>query len=304
MDPAGIGIAGELYLGGRCLGRGYLGRPELTAERWIPNPFSSTEGERLYRTGDWVKWRADGALVYLRRMDYQVKVRGFRIELAEIEAVLSSHVGVREVVVVAAEGQDGNQRLVAYVAGVATVEQLRGHAKSKLPEYMVPSLFVMLEALPLTASGKVDRQALPSVPGAQASAQYVAPGNSVEERLCAIWEDVLGLKRVGVEDNFFELGGHSLLATQVMSRAQEIFPAKLRMRAIFETPTVSGLGRQIENAMKAEADSCRELRTAPIHVTPIAERKNIQLEQALVELEDLSEEDVQALLETENQNVE
>jgi amino acid adenylation domain-containing protein len=304
MEPAGIGIAGELYLGGRGLGRGYLGRPELTAERWVPNPFSATEGERLYRTGDWVKWRADGTLVYLRRMDYQVKVRGFRIELAEIEAVLSSHVGVREVVVVAAEGQDGNQRLVAYVAGVATVEQLRGHAKSKLPEYMVPSIFVMLEALPLTASGKVDRQALPSVPGVQASAQYVAPSNSVEERLCAIWEDVLGSKRVGVEDNFFELGGHSLLATQVMSRAQEIFPAKLRMRAIFETPTVSGLGRQIENAMKTEADSCREPRTAPIHVIPIAERKNIQLEQALVELEDLSEEDVQALLETENQNVE
>jgi len=172
--------------------------------------------------------------------------------------------------------------------------------KSKLPDYMVPSVFVRLEALPLTASGKIDRKALLSMPEVHAGSQYVAPRNNVEEQLCAIWQDVLGLKRVGVEDNFFELGGHSLLATRVISRVQEIFPVQLRLRVIFQTPTVCRLAQEIENAMKAEAvASGAEIKPSRRHPAPIAARKTFQLEQALTSMESLSEEEVQTLLDAQ-----
>jgi len=255
----------------------------------------------MYRTGDQVKWGRNGSLEFLGRLDQQVKVRGYRIELGEIEAQLASHAEVQACAVVVREDQSGSRQVVAYVAGGVTVEELRGYLKSKLPEYMVPSIFVQLESLPLTANGKIDRKALLSMPEAHASAQYVAPRNVVEEQLCAIWVDVLGVKQVGVEDNFFELGGHSLLATRVISRVQQIFPVKLRLRVIFQTPTVCRLAQEVENAMKSGAiHSGPEIKPSRRYATPIVTRKTSQLEQALANVENLSEEEVQALLDAEN----
>jgi acyl-coenzyme A synthetase/AMP-(fatty) acid ligase/acyl carrier protein len=254
MEPAGIGIAGELYLGGRGLGRGYLGRPELTAERWVPNPFSATEGERLYRTGDLVRFRADGNLEFLGRNDQQVKLRGFRIELGEIEAALLGHQQVSQVAVVM-QGEGTEQSLAAYVVSRANSEgateltgrELRESLRGKLPDYMVPSVFVMLETLPLTPSGKLDRKALPKPEQAGKAGQgYVAPRNVDEEILCDIFAEVLTLERVGVEDNFFELGGHSLLATQVISRVRNAFQIELSLQTMLEAPTVAGLSGRIE----------------------------------------------------------
>jgi len=299
-QPVPLGSAGELYLSGAGVARGYLNRPALTAERFIPDPFGERRGARMYRTGDLVKWDRNGNLEFLGRLDQQVKVRGYRIELGEIETQLASHPGVKGCVVVIRQDQSGSKQIVAYVTGGTTVEDLRTYLKSKLPDYMVPSVFVRLEALPLTASGKIDRKALLSMPEVHAGSQYVAPRNNVEEQLCAIWQDVLGLKRVGVEDNFFELGGHSLLATRVISRVQEIFPVQLRLRVIFQTPTVCRLAQEIENAMKAEAvASGAEIKPSRRHPAPIAARKTFQLEQALTSMESLSEEEVQTLLDAQ-----
>ncbi|RKH37993.1 non-ribosomal peptide synthetase, partial [Corallococcus llansteffanensis] len=218
MQPLPVGVAGELFIGGDGLARGYLGRPALTAERFVPHPFSSAPGARLYRSGDRVCWREDGTLRFLGRVDFQVKVRGFRIELGEIEAVLREHSLVTEATVLVREDVPGDKRLVAYVvpAELDTV-RLREHLRQRLPEYMVPSAFVALTAFPLSAHGKVDRKALPAPEAPSASTtEQVPPRSALEARLVSLWEQVLRRSPVGIHDNFFELGGHSLLATQLV----------------------------------------------------------------------------------------
>ncbi|HYH80745.1 MAG TPA: amino acid adenylation domain-containing protein [Longimicrobium sp.] len=250
MEPVPVGVAGELCIGGPAVARGYRGRPGLTAERFVADPFGEP-GARLYRTGDLGRWLADGTIEFVGRTDFQVKVRGFRIEPGEIERVLLEHAGVREAVVVAREDAPGEKRLVAYVVvvpgeGVApAVPELRAHAAARLPGYMVPEAFVALDALPLTPHGKVDRRVLPAPGRADAGARYVAPRDAVEEVLAALLADLLGVERVGVEDNFFALGGHSLTATKFISRIRETLQAELPLRALFEAPTVAELALRI-----------------------------------------------------------
>jgi amino acid adenylation domain-containing protein len=253
LEPVPIGVPGELYIGGAGVARGYLNRPRLTAERFIPDPFGTGPGGRLYRTGDLARWRSDGNLEYLGRVDRQFKLRGFRIEPAEIEEALTRHPAVREAVVVAREDVPDDRRLVVYLTvtedrRVPSSSELRRFLRKSLPEPMVPSAFVVLEALPLTANGKVDLRALPSPEAgiAQPVELSRAPRGPVEEEVASIWETVLGLDRFGAHDSFFEIGGHSLLATQVVSRLREVFEVEIPLRALFEATTVAGLAQRIE----------------------------------------------------------
>jgi amino acid adenylation domain-containing protein len=257
MRPVPVGTSGELYIGGDGLARGYLNRPELTAERFVPHPFSRTGGERLYRTGDVVRHLSDGNIEFIGRTDHQVKVRGFRVEPGEIEAALQGHAGVRECVIVALASDGGDKRLVAYVVaedegdGVSAAE-LRAHLKERLPEYMMPSHFVLMDEMPLTPNGKVDRRALPEPSAVVGNAsEYVGTRTPVEELLAGIWSQVLGVERVGTGDNFFELGGHSLLATQLVSRIREAFGVDVPLRAVFESPTMAELAAEVEREMRA-----------------------------------------------------
>ncbi len=255
-EPAPVGVPGELFIGGLQVGRGYLGRAELTAEKFVPDALSGDRGVRLYRTGDRARWTLAGEVEYLGRMDFQVKVRGFRIELGEIEAALLGHAGVREAVVLAREDAPGDRRIVAYVVPGGEVApesaELRTQLGKRLPEYMIPSAFVVLDALPLTPNGKMDRRALPA-PEFAAVDGYVAPRTPVEEVVAGIWAEVLRLERVGAEEGFFELGGHSLLATQVVSRARQAFGVEVPLRALFEAPTVAALAGRIETLRGAGA---------------------------------------------------
>ncbi|MFN5457225.1 non-ribosomal peptide synthetase, partial [Bradyrhizobium sp.] len=223
-DPVPIGVAGEIHIGGVQVGRGYLNRPELTAERFVEDRFSDEAGARLYRTGDLGRWLGDGTIAYLGRNDFQVKIRGFRIELGEIEARLSEHAGVRDAAVIAREDAPGDKRLVAYYVGDAAIgaEELRGHLAALLPDYMVPSAYVHLELMPLTPNGKLDRNALPAPEGTAFAVQaYEPPQGEIEEAVARIWAELLGVERIGRHDNFFALGGHSLLAIQVVSRLRQ-----------------------------------------------------------------------------------
>ncbi len=249
--PVPPGAPGELLTGGDGLARGYHGRPDLTAELFVPDPFAGQPGERLYRTGDLARWRPGGEIEFLGRIDQQVKIRGFRVEPGEIEAALATLPGAREVVVVAREDVSGNQRLVAYVVGEVETDSLRRSLRERLPDYMVPAVFVTLDALPLTANGKVDRRALPAPDGPDAGAGHLAPRTPVEEILAGIWAEVLGVGRVGVNDHFFDLGGHSLLATRVMSRMRGAFGVEIPLRSLFEAPTLAGSAARIEAALQA-----------------------------------------------------
>jgi amino acid adenylation domain-containing protein len=252
-----VGVAGEIYVGGQGLARGYWRRPELTAERFVPNPYGRELGARLYRMGDVGRHRPDGQIEHLGRVDHQVKIRGFRVEVGEIETHLRQHPAVRGAVVLAHEEASGNRSLVAYVvldqALATTMNDLHRFLREKLPEYMVPSIFVPIEALPLTPSGKVDRQRLPAPHRSQPplAGRSVAPRNPIEEVLAALWAEVLGLEQVGVEDNFFEVGGHSLSATQLVSRMRQAFQIDLPLRRLFESPTIAGLAALIEAARRS-----------------------------------------------------
>ncbi|MDP1419335.1 non-ribosomal peptide synthase/polyketide synthase [Peribacillus simplex] len=245
-----IGVAGELYLGGVGLARGYFNRPELTAERFIPHPFK--EGERLYRTGDLVRYLNDSNLEYIGRIDNQVKIRGFRIELGEIEAVLHNHSSVKEAVVLVREDHPGDKRLVAYVVGEGNTGEWREHLKTQLPNYMVPAYFVEMEAMPLTPNSKIDRKALLALDGQSMSVDIVSPRTPVEELIASVWSQVLGMGNIGVQDSFFELGGHSLLATQVVSRIQEVFQIELPVRELFEYSTVEALAKRLDQLRKGD----------------------------------------------------
>jgi amino acid adenylation domain-containing protein len=260
MQPVPIGVVGELFIGGVGLGRGYLNRPELTAEKFVPHPTSPYGGERLYRSGDLVFYHPDGSIEYVGRRDHQVKVHGFRIELGEIESALAAHQDVHEVVVLAREDDPGSKRLVAYVVGAEAAEisgvTLRNHLRTMLPEYMVPSSFVVLERLPLNANGKLNRRALPAPDHERPELEnvFVLPRTAVEELLVDIWVQVLGIDRVGITDDFFDLGGHSLLATQIVSRVREAFHVELPLRDLFESPTIAGLAESIEAVLKGNED--------------------------------------------------
>src|SRR6185436_1020979 len=256
LHPVPVGVPGELYAGGDGLARGYLRRPELTAERFVPDPFAAEAGEpggRLYRTGDLARRRPDGDIDFLGRTDQQVKIRGFRVEPGEVEAALAQHPRVREAVVVARSRSPRDLKLVAYVAGDATAEELRPWLRERLPDYMVPAAFVTLAALPLTPNGKVDRQALLSqkaAPERQSAGEgSLAPRTPVEEVLAGIWAELLELERVGADRHFFELGGHSLLATQVMSRLRGAFGVEMPLRDLFEAPVLEDLAARVEAAL-------------------------------------------------------
>ncbi|MCA2621159.1 MULTISPECIES: non-ribosomal peptide synthase/polyketide synthase [unclassified Microcystis] len=248
LQPVPIGVPGELHIGGMGLARGYLNRPELTQEKFIPNPFSNYPDSRLYKTGDLARYLPDGKIEYLGRIDNQVKIRGFRIELGEIEALLNQNEAVQSSCVIVREDNLGDKRLVAYVVPQPeinlTINEIRQFLRAKLPDYMVPTAFVLLDTFPLTPNGKIDRRALP-VPDLQSQGEYIAPRNPIEEKIAQIWAEVLKLERVSIEDNFFELGGHSLLATQVISRCQEAFEIALPLRYLFESPTIAQLSAVI-----------------------------------------------------------
>ncbi len=267
LQPVPVGVPGELYIGGEGLARGYLWQPAMTAEKFIPHPFADEAGARLYKTGDLACYVSGGNVEFLGRIDHQVKVRGFRVELGEIEEVIGSHPGVRETVVVARE--DGlvdlsnkvgaGKQLVAYVVPkgeqVFRADDMRRFLREKLPDYMVPSAFVAIETLPLTSNGKVDRKALPVPERADfLAASFVTPRTPMEEVLAGMWAQVLGIEQVGATDNFFGLGGHSLLATQVVSRVREIFEVELPLRVLFESPTIAELARCIEKARWSKQD--------------------------------------------------
>jgi len=259
--PACIGEAGELYIGGHGVSRGYLKEPALTAEKFIPHPYCNEAGKRLYRTGDRARYLANGQIQFLDRVDQQVKIRGFRIELGEIESTLLKHEMVKEAAVVLRQDEDADERLVAYVVAAKgqqlTSGELRTFLQTRLPDYMIPSIFVQLEYMPLTSNGKINRKDLPE-PTRGREGNYVAPRNAVEEMLCGIWSEVLKVPEVGIHDEFFDLGGHSLLGTQVVTRVQEDFGVDISLRTFFDSRTVAELSEVVIQAL-LEADDVEEI---------------------------------------------
>ncbi|MEG4028416.1 MULTISPECIES: amino acid adenylation domain-containing protein [unclassified Microcoleus] len=261
LQPVPIGVSGELYIGGAGVARGYLNRSDLNREKFIPDPFSSKQGDRLYKTGDLVRYLHDGNLEFLDRTDRQVKIRGFRIELGEIESALSQHPDVQEAVILAHEEDSGSKRLVAYlvlnsapsIGNSALIKNLRSFLREQLPDYMVPASFMFLESMPLTPNGKVDFKALPAPETNRSNADFIAPQTLEEQVLADIWAEVLGLKQVGINDNFFELGGHSLLATQLIAKVRDRFQVELSLRCLFQSPTVASLAVAIAQAKSQQS---------------------------------------------------
>jgi acyl carrier protein len=291
-------VCGELHIGGAGLASGYLNRPELMNERFVPNPFSADPEARLYRTGDMVRYLADGTIEFLGRVDQQVKIRGFRVELGEIETVLARHPKVQEAIVLDQEDHAGDKYLVAYVIprrtqsasgdsategthltfSSATVAESRDFIRQHLPEYMVPTAFAVLDAWPLTPSGKVDRRALAAVETISVhDATFVPPRNDIEQHLIDIWTSVLNIDQIGIYDNFFDLGGHSLLATQLITRIEERFHIDIPLRLIFETPNAAELAIAIAQLQANQVDE---------H----------EMDRLFAEIEQLSDDEVRHLL--------
>jgi amino acid adenylation domain-containing protein len=270
LQPVSVGTTGELYVGGRGVGRGYLNRPELTAERFLADPFSGLPGARMYRTGDLVQSRADGELEFVGRIDGQLKIRGFRVETGEVEAVLGEHPEVDQACVAARENPDGEKILVGYVvptqAFAPDFEGVRTFLRTRLPDYMVPTAFVSLRELPLTSNGKVDREALPA-PAAARAGSYAAedsPGTLIETRVSEMVAGLLRLDRVASSDNFFLLGGHSLMGAQLLARVHDAFGVEIQLRTLFDIPTVAGLSAEIERLIMAKLESITEEEAASI----------------------------------------
>jgi acyl carrier protein len=256
-EPAPVGAAGELYVGGAGVARGYLGRAGLTAERFVPDPFSADGGAWMYRTGDLGRWRADGTLEFLGRTDFQVKIRGFRIEPGEIEAALRTHDAVRDALVLAREDAPGERRLVAYYLAdePVAVEALKAHLAGRLPEHMVPAAHVWMEEFPRTPNGKIDRRALPAPDGGAFAARgYEAPAGETEEAIAAIWADLLRVERVGRHDDFFQLGGNSLLATRLVFRIRREMDVELPVSDVFQKPELSVLAQHVVDVQLADFD--------------------------------------------------
>ena len=294
LNPVPIGVKGQIYVGGDCLAAGYWRSPDLTAERFVPNPFD-LELSRLFATGDLGRFLADGSVEYLGRLDHQVKIRGYRIEPGEVEMALAAHPGVRKAVVVATSGELGDRRkLAAYVVGRSNLapraEELRAFLRARLPQYMVPADFVEMSELPLLPSGKVDLRALPPPHGkGNASSPLVGPRTPTEAKLAAFWRELLEVQEVGVTDDFFDDGGNSLLAMQLLARIRKHFEVDIPVRGLFDTPTIDGLAREIETA-KAEG---RNSRRAEIRPQP---RGEPNLDLLATELRKLSPEQIEFLL--------
>lgn len=289
LQPVPTGVCGELYIGGECLAQGYLGPSDSYAGQFIANPFEP--GARLFRTGDLVRYRVDGNLEFVGRMDTQIKLRGYRIELAEIEAALMQHASVHEVVVMPREQWGGDKQLVAYVTTSADGGQLRKFLQARLPKYMIPAVFVSLDRLPRTIHGKIDHKALPVPPRTmQIEEQMVKPRNLVEVQLAELWAEVLGLPQVGVTDNFFDLGGHSLLATQVLSRLRTVLGIEIPLRTFFETPTIEGLATAAENCKPGSINVQPSIQRRLIRnvASDIMQMSDAEVDKLLIEL--LSEE--------------
>jgi acyl carrier protein len=251
-SPVPVGVTGEVFIGREGVARGYLGRPDLTGENFIPDPFSDEPGARLYRTRDRARYLSDGKIEFLGRLDHQVKIRGFRIELGEIESALREHPAVKEAVAVVKSAND-EKYIAAYVVPVSepapAAAELRTFLKQRLPEYMAPSTFVLLDQLPLTATGKLDRAALPEPNHShrERGSALTAPRNAVEEALVEIFTEVLGIEKIGIHDNFFDFGGHSLLATRVVALIRKMFNTELPLRNFFENPTVAEIAEFLKS---------------------------------------------------------
>jgi amino acid adenylation domain-containing protein len=290
--PAPIGIPGELHIGGKGLARGYLNRPELTAKKFIKDPFSSEPGASLYKTGDLARYLSDGNIEFLGRIDNQVKIRGFRIELGEIESALTSHPGIKEAVVIARADETGNKKLIAYVvpfsdetgsqkstnisnpniqqqaknSSLPAAGELRKFLKSSLPDYMLPTSFVFIDKLPLTPNGKVDCNALPAPEKSSFNEHYTAPRDTVERQLVLIWESLFSVSPIGIDDNFFELGGHSLLSVRLTAEIEKVFGNRFPIRRIFERPTISGIAAVLrKDAAEPEFSSLVPIRPKGTH---------------------------------------
>jgi acyl carrier protein len=283
QQPVPVGIPGEVFVSGTGVARGYLHNPALTAERFIPDPFSNSSGARLYRTFDLARYKPDGNIEFLGRIDHQVKIRGYRIEPGEIEAALRTHPALGDVIVTTAEDVSGEKALVAYVVSMSQpapdVDELKRFLRERLPAYMVPSEFALLDSLPVAANGKLDLKALPSLTQIRSETRdaCLAPRTSSEQMLATIWSELLHREPIGIYDNFFELGGHSILATQVVMRIRQLFEIDLPLSAIFESITLADLNLKILQHQLQQNDN--------------------GMETMLEELEHLSEEEVRALLE-------
>jgi aryl carrier-like protein len=259
LHPVPINVPGELFIGGHGVVRGYLNRPDLSAEKFIPNPFGKRLGARMYRTGDVARYRSGGEIEFLGRADHQVKIRGYRIELGEVEAVLTHFPGVRESVVIARTDEQGDKRLVAYVVPeqptVLSIGELRSFVRENLPEYMVPAAFIVLDAIPLTPNGKIDRRALPAFETVRRELEvdYVAPETEAEQTIARIWQEVLHVEKAGIHDNFFDLGGNSLLLVRVHSKLRSASNRDISLIEMFRHPTIAMLSKLLSREQKEKS---------------------------------------------------